>query len=587
VEVRLSFGDDGRLVSRRVVLTPENKELSTERFDKVKPADAPNLKPETKDLVILPLPYRTLEWVQAHPAHDNRLLAAHFAAAAHEITPAADLHDYIEQFHPQLGSLPGLITLLRAAGDLRVFGNFNEKVNKPLSVYIRDVVQEQRPKPTVPATSGLLQNLTRMHELGHLWTQSLGTSNAPQRRDHWRDLRDFVEKHRTDGLGWLIALVVGTDHGYTQEEWRSVAELWQLVESDPEHAYLAKYERVQCLVRGGLPNTARMTFDDLYRKTLDAGAVPVIDAQIKSLPPAEDGTTWESLLVSAAGELTRQGRPANALAVANQCWILSGAPLARQAYAQIAPRFFEFPVPLRFATAVFLARVGDRAQAEELLRPLLKEKEFADDPLVWRLAADLAGQAGSVARKVACLEKALDLEFAAMPETFDVAALRQDYDALLTGYGDLVAACKMADAAIPTDLATRVIKFADRWRSLDPDPTAACQKASRVLRQLGESELAWEYLTSPLAAGTNQAEPLKKLGDELQQSGELDLAAKALGAAYAAEPTNAELLWQQVTLLMQAGKSSEAQPLLRKLADGTWQPRFATYQSQARALLSR
>jgi hypothetical protein len=587
IEIHLTFGDDGRLTLRRVMLTPENKELSSERFDKIKPAEAPNLKPKTRDLVILPLPYRTLEWVSVHPAHDNRLLAAHFAAAVHEITPAAELNNYIAQFHRQLGSLPGLITLLRAAGDLSVYGDFNEKINKPLCVYIHDIVQEQRPKPAVPATSGLLQNLTRLHELWHLWNQSLGSSNATQRQNHWRDLRDFVEKHRTDGLGWLIALVVGTDRGYSQEEWRTVAELWQLVEGDLEHGYLAKYERVQCLVRGGLPNTARMTFDDLYRKTIAAGAVPVIDAQIKSLPPAEDGTTWESLLVATAGEMARKGRVADALAVANQCFLLSGSPLARQAYAQIAPKFFDFPVPLRFATAVFLARVGDQAQAEELLRPLLKEKEFADDPLAWRLAADLAGQAGNVVRKVTCLERALDLEFAAMPETFDVHALRQDYDALLTGYGDWLTACKMTETPAPADLAARAIKFADRWRSLDPDPTAACQKASRVLRQLGEPELAWEYLTSPLAAGTNQAEPLKKLGDELQQSGELDLAAKALGAAYAAEPTNAELLWQQINVLMQAGKSSEAQPLLRKLADGTWQPRFATYQSQARALLSR
>src|SRR5262249_17996285 len=151
----------------------------------------------------------------------------------------------------------------------------------------------------------------------------------------------------------------------------------------------------------------------------------------------------------------------------------------------------QFPVPLRFATAVFLARVGDRTQAEELLRPLLNEKNLGKDPLAWRLAADLAGQDGSVARKVAYLEKALDLEFGQMPETFDVLALRQDYDALLTGYADWLTACKMADAPIPTDLAPRVVKFADHWRSLDPDPTAACQKASRVLRLIGESELAW------------------------------------------------------------------------------------------------
>src|SRR5205085_3880685 len=103
----------------------------------------------------------------------------------------------------------------------------------------------------------------------------------------------------------------------------------------------------------------------LYRETLVAGAVPLVDAQIKTLPLAEDGTTWEARLTTAAGEMARKGRGADALAIATQCSILSGGPLARQAYAQFAAQVGTFPIGLRFAVAVFLARIGERTPAEE------------------------------------------------------------------------------------------------------------------------------------------------------------------------------------------------------------------------------
>src|SRR5262249_12491344 len=152
-----TFGDDGRLIVKSLVLTPENKVLSAERFEKIKPAAAPDLQPETKDLVVLPLPYRTLAWSQARAANDvHALLASHFAAAMHDQanrTPA--LHQFIGERRVKLGSLPGLITLLRASGDMRILNNINEKLNWPLCVYFRNVVQEQR-RPADVAAAGPL-----------------------------------------------------------------------------------------------------------------------------------------------------------------------------------------------------------------------------------------------------------------------------------------------------------------------------------------------------------------------------------------------------------------------------------------------
>ena len=49
----------------------------------------------------------------------------------------------------------------------------------------------------------------------------------------------------------------------------------------------------------------------------------------------------------------------------------------------------------------------------------------------------------------------------------------------------------------------RVFRVADHWRQVDPDPTAACQAAARILSELGAAEMACEYLTTPLAAKRN------------------------------------------------------------------------------------
>jgi len=217
----------------------------------------------------------------------------------------------------------------------------------------------------------------------------------------------------------------------------------------------------------------------------------------------------------------------------------------------------------------------------------VKDEDLGRDPLVWRLAADLANQTGGVARKVACLEKALDLEFPTLPEVIDVQTLRRDYDALLTGYADWLSACRAADAEPPADLTSRVIRAADRWRSIDPDATLACQKAGQVLRQLDQPDLVWAYLTTPLAASANEAAPFQQLSQSLQAMGELSLAEKALGAAFGAEATNAQLLWDRANLLTQMGKSDEARALLSQLADGAWQPRFDGVKQQARAALGR
>jgi tetratricopeptide (TPR) repeat protein len=131
-----------------------------------------------------------------------------------------------------------------------------------------------------------------------------------------------------------------------------------------------------------------------------------------------------------------------------------------------------------------------------------------------------------------------------------------------------------------------VVAAADRWRAIDPDPTAPCQAAAGTLHLLGLRELSWQYLTSPLALQPNEADPWVNLASQLSGAGQPDLADWAYAEAYAAEPTNADILRDRALLLEQLGRTEQARQLWRQIAEGTWQPRFRATQQQAREKLT-
>jgi tetratricopeptide (TPR) repeat protein len=188
-------------------------------------------------------------------------------------------------------------------------------------------------------------------------------------------------------------------------------------------------------------------------------------------------------------------------------------------------------------------------------------------------------------RSLECLERALDAEFQKLPETIDVQAVRQEYGRLLGHYQGLVDAMNALNVKPPAGFAAKVVRASDRWRALDQGSADACQATARILRALGDRELAWEYLTTPVAFQPAESGPWSQLAAALQRTGDRGLADRALRSACAAEPTNADLLWERAQNLRQAGRGAEAREVLRRIADGTWQPRFQPTQARARGML--
>jgi len=301
------------------------------------------------------------------------------------------------------------------------------------------------------------------------------------------------------------------------------------------------------------------------------------------------GDAWGDMLRQTARRLAEQKRRPAILAIARQCWDLDDQPLAGELMAIALGGIADADERTAMALAAFdfLRDTAQLPEADRVLQGLLADPKLAQHALLWRLASKLAMRRDMDARAVECLEKALEIEAERPPEVIDLDVARTDYGTLLTHYLRLAYAMETLKIAPPPDFQSRVIRAADRWRAVDTDPSAACEKAAGVLKRLGDRELAWDYLTTPVALRPNESGPWQSLAGTLGKQGELELADRAYRAAAAAEPTDPQILWDRAQNLKQLGKHQEAQQLVRQIADGAWQPRFQGLQSQAKHLLKR
>ena len=217
-----------------------------------------------------------------------------------------------------------------------------------------------------------------------------------------------------------------------------------------------------------------------------------------------------------------------------------------------------------------------------MLWPLLDEKRCRQSKAMWQLAAKVAKQQGMTARALECTQQILLQKYKTLSGTFNVEVVRNDYGTLLQRYEQLAKSVATLDSEPSDGLLARVIQVADRWRAIDPDPTTACQTAARIFGDLGAPELAWDYLTTPLAARPNEAAPWVSMAQMLRQQGHLELADRAYASAFEAEATNAQILWDRAQVLLEAGRKDDANRLMRQVADGEWPRQFNWIQTRAK-----
>lgn len=230
-----------------------------------------------------------------------------------------------------------------------------------------------------------------------------------------------------------------------------------------------------------------------------------------------------------------------------------------------------------------LRRIKD-PRADKLLDQVMELPIANQIPRLWRFASKLAEDSGRKRLAAERLERAIQLEFATRPTVINIQTVRNDYTELLANYEELITASTTLELAPPADLGARIVQATDQWRTLDEDDTAACQTASRLLAKLNIKELAWDYLTTPLAENSGESAPWIALARSLGTDAQTDLASMAWTQAFELESTNPEILLEHARMLRAAGRVVPAKALLERAINGTWQPRFASTVQQCREL---
>ncbi|MFH1266012.1 MAG: hypothetical protein ABIK89_09805, partial [Planctomycetota bacterium] len=626
----LVFNKEGMPAERRLVEMPSGKtvlrqtflpdgtvklfrgdaeEIAKWKID-LKPCGAPALDPDKKRLVVLPMPIRERNWLnrqdnldQKSAYKDWRDEEAMAVLAAGVSSNQSEVRRIIaDRFFARGDRRLGFYALLIAGGNT---WNEQEKQQpgsvklqmdplknhpgEPLAEYIATYLQLKRSamspddlKPADGPRNGFVRQLAEFRDIWIRYNSGRG-DDADRRRERERALR-FVKECTSPEFGWAILSLI-RNYGGDREFYRAAGEAARAFEKVPSLSYTARYEHARGTHQAGDSKQAQKLFTELWKDTLEKGFLPRFDGDMRNaFHTGDDGSQkWQKLIRQTASKLIDDGARTALIHLAWQVHQVGDQPLAEEivgAAVSTVPKKQRLKTTL--AAVEYFWHTGQHPRAHTMLMPLLHDEKYAQWPSLWRLAGQIAEARGMTARGINYVERAMQLEHENLPQVVNLQTVRQDYSRLLDGYQRLASAIATMETQPPQAFLARVIRAADRWRAIDPDPTAACQTAARIFGDLGEAELAWDYLTTPLAARPNEAAPWVNMAKMLRRQGHLELADRAYASAFEAEPTNAQVLWDRAQVLLEAGRSEDAKKLLRQVADGKWTPQFDWIQTRAR-----
>ena len=634
LESHLVF-EGNRLVERRWVLQPGKETLVKEVYSsnltkimtgKGKPVDeskreetaatAPNLKPDVSGLVVLPLPLRSREHVYRElgmePGWD--LLDRH--NACFEYLPEADVFKLLAcefasnnghnvariwngWFRKENNHRTGFFTLMASANySPRSYEPFTDKFEKdpsdPLVRYLWQMYDEDLHRLQARFGFGpgnvngdtFLGRLTSFRRIQSRWQGSFIQNEFWGQRDSERERAiAFAVRNADNVLGWCTLAMV-QDRAPNQAAWKDVAKAWPVLAEKSAFRYPALYEEARSLGYAGLNEPAQLKFQDLFRAALQEGVLPPLDSSFRNVLESGKQDAWAKLMRETAALCAKKKARPVIVTLAWQCNQVGDTAMADTLLEQALDKMPADEKPLTAIAAIhFLNSTGRYDRSDLIVRELLADAKLAKSSALWRLASQVADNRRDQIRSIQCLEKALDIEYDQLPQVFDVQPIRADYGRLLGHYEWLADASTSLKVSPPTDLVTRVVKAADRWRHLDSESGDVPNRVATILRKAGgegATELAWDYATTPLAMKPNESGPWVSLAWSVRQEGNWRLADQCYALAFAAEPTNAQLLWDRAQYLQQQGQVAESRKLMEQLAKSDWQPRFSGLKAQAR-----
>lgn len=642
--VHLKFADT-RLVERRVLRMPEkkvvlrvtyardglvtafdgeDKEVARQAFT-LRETSAPALTPDLTGLVVLPLPLRSLEhvrealkWKPEQRVEDLDMTAALslFASAWAGNDQGEAVNIFARRFHARGQHSIGFYTLLAATGvnldpellflkvavenhdsgdpfriihgPPQVYSVLAEHPHQPLARYLAFISNPQERqrahRGVIPGPRNtLIRTLADFRLLYDRWHKGKALSGDDSERQAEREQAlAYIRRDPTSVLSWAL-LGVLRDPTESASFHAALAEAYRPFEHRPGYAYSACYERAVHLFRTEQEAEARQLFQQLYAQGLAHGFLPVIDGTFRAA--LRDNDAWTELMRQTARRLIEDRCRISVIALAWQCRQVGDPALAEELVESARRDTVGQRERLwtTLAAVEYYREAGDAARALQVLQTLLGDDKLGRWPYLWRLGHSLVSSRENKEEVVPYLEKVLALEFERLPEVIDLRGVRADYEALLAHYQKMAEAMASLKVSPPVTFVARVVGMADRWRAIDQERSIqVCRSAAKILKLVRERDLAWDYLTTPLALRPNESEPWLNLARELSGEGEWRLADRAYAAAFDAEPTNAQLLWDRAQHLENAGAKDMAKTLYHRLATESWQPRFRWIQERAR-----
>lgn len=645
--VHLVFAN-GRLAERRIVEMPlgkvllrqifaadgsvewkdaEDKVVASQKFTVARTA-APRLTPNTSDLVVMQMPIRTRgywldKWNKEEKREHIEQVIVSECMTRSSGSSSVMIH-FGTHFHQKGDRRLGFYTLINACGYPIVNENLppiekrewkidieQDHPNNPLATFLAQAQREltkndQSLIKKLPGPStGFVHHMTQFRNLWLTWQNQrpLMNGGAEQPLEKAKVL-EFLKTTTSPTFAYALldtmqrrCNTAPTDH------------MMQLVSdrlgpiSDPLGlGYIFRYEHARTLWQAGKAQEAAKLYKELHSDTLGHGVIPPIDGAFRDTLqiPVGEGPRFIAYTRKSLEDLLGKKRYGNAFQLAKQMEQLGDEAMSDEILSTILSKATaEDRAALTLICVNFLSQRKNFVQADRLLVKVLaekkvrtaedkkkrpNEKEWAEYPELWRWRAELNKQAGQVATSIECLEKALDLEYADLPEIVNLDSIREDYRTLLTHYQKISEASASLEKSATKVFLAKVIRTADRWRLVDSDASEPSMLAGRILYTMGERDLAWDYWTTPIDLHPAESQPWLQLAETMKSHGDLERADRALAIAFEAEPTNPELLWKRAQNAVRMGQPDRARELYRQIASSDWQERFQATVEQARGL---
>ncbi|MEI8378478.1 MAG: VIT domain-containing protein [Planctomycetota bacterium] len=606
-----------------VRLYDADDQLISERQYLRRPVEAPGLVPDTTNLVVLPLPYRSTSGVQVTVPVNLQTNAPDFAALSDDDAlkllgtyfaegRGEELATFIDQRYTARGDhrIGFAVLMASVAPNKPLVTNLTKQhPDSALASFVEQfakLVHEGSIDRTISISnhaSPFLKRLSGINNHLAVWATDNGSSRNRSIREFEENLAStlqFARECRTlESATYLIDAVKASLKRTERLDAKAARKLADTVAAIAKHhdfPEFGRHDRINWLMLIGHEKAIAQATEFLeqeFADAIDAGCPLFLEVDTRAAfvkhfktPTNQPCEQWGSLVLEAAHTLQEEGRRIELIAVARRCLGLNESGLAAAVFRlAIDDQDLATKPELNIFALQYAKEANDWKLAEECVQRALADRELAKVSKLWRGAAEIARRREKFVEWIEFLDKAYQMEFADLPKAVNLEAFRQDYGKLFEQFE--LRTAQLMDAANQEKLAFAIIlqKAAARWREIDVNDTDVCFRTARMLTKLGLPTAAWNYWTTPLAETPDQSAAWQVFASAMVGEERFLAADRAWSTAFECEPTNPELLIQHAQFLQTIKQESRARELLNRIVSESWQPRFDATKQRAQELL--